>query len=86
MKITKQTKAEQPSVLAYQAVDQFLGIEEVAALLGISKRQFERMLSAGTFTQRDLRFGRRRIWRSSAVQAWIVSETERQHGSDRRVA
>lgn len=64
-------------------VERMLRIGEVAKILGIARRTFERMLSAGTFPTHDLNLGRIKVWRPSTVQAWIESESQRQRQKGR---
>lgn len=67
-------------------VERLLRIADVAEHLGIARRSFERMLSAGTFPSPDLSLGRVKVWRPSTVQAWIESETRRHQRAEGRVA
>ena len=67
-------------------VERMLRIGEVAKILGIGRRTFERMLAAGTFPIHDISLGRIKVWRPSTVQAWIESESQRQHRAKGRVA
>ena len=64
-------------------VERMLRIGEFAKILGIARRTFERMLSAGTFPTDDLSLGRIKVWRPSTVQAWIESESQRQQQKGR---
>jgi excisionase family DNA binding protein len=46
--------------------------DDVARLLGLSRRWIERELSAGRFPAPDLRCGRRILWRPETVRAWVA--------------
>jgi predicted DNA-binding transcriptional regulator AlpA len=85
---TKQGQDAQntPKKAPSSSPEQMLRIAEVAETLGISRRTFERIRSAGTFPRHDFRIGRIKLWRSSTVQSWIAGESVRQQREERRVA
>ncbi len=52
--------------------DRVLASTEVAAELGISERTLERWIKRGKFPE-PVRFGVRRQWLRSAVDAWVAA-------------
>lgn len=72
-----------PVQQSFLDVERMLRIGDVARTLGIARRTFERMLSAGTFPLHDLHLGRVKVWRPSTVQAWIESESQCQQQKGR---
>lgn len=57
-----------------RTVEQRPRVEDVASLLGISRRTFERERSAGRFPAPDLQIGKAPIWRPGTVQGWIEEQ------------
>jgi excisionase family DNA binding protein len=58
-------------------------LDDLAALLGLSRRMLERMLSAGRLVGPDIRCGRRCLWRPSTIHAWIEQQGGGAHGQAR---
>jgi hypothetical protein len=52
-------------------------IDQVARLLGVSRRIIERERAAGRFPAADLRVGKLPLWRVSTVRAFVESERGR---------
>ena len=48
-------------------------LDEIAGLVGVSRRTIERQRSAGRFPQPDLRIGKTPLWKPATVQKWIDS-------------
>ena len=48
--------------------------EQVAAAMGVTKRQVHLMLSAGKFPSCDLRIGRLARWKVSTFNKWVNSQ------------
>ena len=46
-------------------------LDEVAALLGISRRVLERERSAGRFPRPDMTIGRMPLWKPETIRAWV---------------
>lgn len=46
-------------------------LNEVAAVLGISRRTIERERSAGRFPKPDLVIGKTPLWRLATIDAWL---------------
>lgn len=54
------------------AVDRLtVRLNDVARVLGISRRALERERSAGRFPRPDLKIGRMPLWRPETIRAWI---------------
>ncbi len=47
-------------------------LDEVAALLGVSRRTIERERSAGRFPKPDLHIGRAPLWKRETLVRWIA--------------
>jgi predicted DNA-binding transcriptional regulator AlpA len=52
-------------------------LDDIAALLGVSRRLLERRLSTGRFPPPDLRVSRRVLWLPSTVREWLDEEIEK---------
>ena len=61
------------SFMATSHIDELLTAHEVAALLKISLRTFERMIRAGNGPVCS-RIGRQRRWRVQDVHAWVAQQ------------
>ena len=48
-----------------------LRLDELATLIGISRRSIERERSAGRFPRPDLTVGRMPLWRPETIRAWV---------------
>jgi len=59
--------------MATSHIDELLTAHEVAALLKISLRTFERMLQRGDGPVCS-RIGRQRRWRAADVQMWVAQQ------------
>ena len=46
-------------------------LDEVASLLGISRRVLERERSAGRFPRPDMTIGRMPLWKPATIRAWV---------------
>jgi predicted DNA-binding transcriptional regulator AlpA len=46
-------------------------LDEVASLLGISRRVLERERSAGRFPRPDMTIGRMPLWKPDTIRAWV---------------
>jgi predicted DNA-binding transcriptional regulator AlpA len=57
-----------------------LSLVDVAAVLSISRRSMERLLSSGGFPRADLRIGKLPRWRPATVQRWIEEQATRKGG------
>ena len=47
------------------------GLNELAAVIGVSRRSIERDRSAGRFPKPDMKIGKRPLWRVETIQEWI---------------
>ena len=46
-------------------------LDELAALLGVSRRSIERARARGAFPRPDVRLGRVVLWRPETIQRWV---------------
>jgi predicted DNA-binding transcriptional regulator AlpA len=46
-------------------------MDELAAVLGVSRRALERERSAGRFPRPDLQIGRMPLWRPETIREWV---------------
>jgi excisionase family DNA binding protein len=58
-------------------------LDDLAALLGISRRMLERMLASGRLCQPSLRIGRRILFKPEAIHAWLDQQGGGAHGQAR---
>ncbi len=63
-----------------RSVEQLLRLAEVARILGVSRRTFERERSAGRFPPPDLKIGKAPLWRPGTVQGWIEEQSRKPSG------
>lgn len=77
-KTTKVKKAERaaPPHLP-TTLDVLLSRLQCQAALGVSKRYFSTLLSAGEFPGPDTRFGKCPRWKTSTVNGWILARCEK---------
>lgn len=70
---TPQTEAVQPEAAPrpLPVIRLTLRLNEVARMLGISRRALERERSAGRFPRPDLTIGRMPLWRPETISTWI---------------
>ena len=47
------------------------GLNDLVALLGLSRRMIERQIATGMIPRCDLRVGRRLFWRPETIRRWI---------------
>ncbi len=52
-------------------VEPLLSIAELIAILGVSRRTLERMISGGEFPPADIRIGKLPRWRRATYERWI---------------
>ncbi len=48
-----------------------LRLDEIASLIGVSRRSVERERAAGRFPKPDLRVGRMPLWRPETIRRWV---------------
>ena len=48
-------------------------LDQLAELLGVSRRTIERERSAGRFPQPDMHIGKAPLWKPTTIQQWIDS-------------
>ncbi len=46
------------------------GLNELAAVIGVSRRSIERERSAGRFPKPDVKIGKRPFWRVETIRKW----------------
>jgi hypothetical protein len=49
-------------------------LDDVAALMGVSRRLLECQRAAGKMPQCDVRIGRRALWRPATIASWLDSQ------------
>lgn len=54
-------------------IEPLLSLADIAAVLGVTRRSVERLRSAGTLPQPDLKIGRSLRWRPDTVREWLDS-------------
>lgn len=74
---TAKTKA---SPTLPESCDILMTTEQVAAAMGVTKRQVHLMLSAGKFPACDLRIGRLARWKVSTFNRWVSSQSQPKEG------
>jgi predicted DNA-binding transcriptional regulator AlpA len=71
----KATSSDDPT--AALACEPLLRPDDVARILNIGKRTFERWLSSGRFPRPDIKVGPKiSLWKPATVRAWIEAESE----------
>jgi predicted DNA-binding transcriptional regulator AlpA len=50
-----------------------IGLDDVACLMSISRRNLERLRSSGRFPQPDRKVGKRVLWQPTTVIEWVSS-------------
>jgi excisionase family DNA binding protein len=58
-------------------------LDDLAALLGISRRMLERMLASGRLVQPSLRIGRRILFKPEVIYAWLDQQGSGARGQAR---
>jgi hypothetical protein len=51
--------------------------KDLGRLLGVSDRLIDRLVASGRIVQPDLRFSRRRLWRSETIRRWLDQEASK---------
>ncbi len=52
-------------------IEPMLSIDDLAALLSCSRRQVERMRSAGKIPKPDIKVGKMPRWKAATIRGWI---------------
>ena len=67
--MNSETKTKPP--VAPRAERLVYRLDELAELLGVSRRTIERERSAGRFPKPDLQIGKAPLWKPTTIQGWI---------------
>ena len=62
-------------------IDPMLSLDDLAALLTVSRRSTERMLSGGKLPPHAMTVGRMRRWETATVRAWIADQSAQGKGA-----
>ena len=54
-------------------IEPLLSLNEIASILGVTRRAVERLRSTGSLPRPDLKVGRNLRWRAETVKAWLDS-------------
>jgi excisionase family DNA binding protein len=54
-------------------IEPLLSMDEIASLLGVTRRAVERLRSTGALPRPDVKVGRCLRWKSATVREWIDS-------------
>lgn len=74
--MSTEAKTKRP-VQVPAGVEQLLGRQQLAAALGVSTRQMDKMVGASEFPGPDLRIGSSPRWRASSVNRWIELQSRK---------